>query len=117
MASYEMLGDKLQLFQRGPSRFWQCAASIGGKQYRRTTKEESLSQAKQIAEDWYLELRGKSRAGLLETEKTFAAAAKQFLKEYEIITEGYRSPRWVEGMAFGSAFTSSPSSASSGCRR
>ena len=42
-------------------------------------------------------LRGQDRAGLLKTEKTFKKAADQFLKEYEIITEGQRSPRWVEG--------------------
>jgi integrase len=41
--------------------------------------------------------RGKSRAGLLKTEKTFRQAADQFTKEYGIITEGQRSERWVEG--------------------
>ena len=97
MASHELLGGKLQVYQRANSRFWQCAASVGGKQRRTSTHEESLSLAKQIAEDWYLELRGKARAGLLKSEKTFRQAAAQFLKEYEIITEGQRSPRWVEG--------------------
>jgi hypothetical protein len=43
------------------------------------------------------ELRGKSRAGLLTTEKTFKQAADQFTKEYGIITEGQRSQRWVAG--------------------
>jgi integrase len=50
-----------------------------------------------VAEDWCLTLRGKDRAGILKTEKTFEETATQFLKEYEIITEGQRSPRWVEG--------------------
>jgi integrase len=53
--------------------------------------------AQQVAEDWYLTLRGKDRAGLLKTERSFDEVAKQFLREYEIITEGQRSPRWVEG--------------------
>jgi hypothetical protein len=61
------------------------------------TKEESLSLAKQIAEDWYLELRGKDRAGLLKSEKLFRQVTEQFLKEYEIITKGHRSPCWGEG--------------------
>jgi integrase len=91
------MGGKLQVYRRPNSRFWQCAASVGGKQRRASTKEESLALAKQIAEDWYLELRGKSRAGLLKSEKTFRQAAEQFLREYEIITEGQRSLRWVEG--------------------
>lgn len=97
MASHELLGGKLQVYRRGDGRFWQCSASVGGKQRRSSTKEESLELAKQVAEDWYLELRGKSRAGLLKSEKTFKQAADQFTKEYGIITEGQRSPRWVEG--------------------
>jgi integrase len=97
MTSHELMGGKLQLYLRPNSRFWQCSASVGGKQRRTSTKEESLPLAKQIAEDWYLELRGKDRAGLLTSEKTFRQAADLFLKEYEIITEGHRSPRWVQG--------------------
>jgi integrase len=97
MTSHVMMGGMLQLYRRDNSRFWQCSASVGGKQRRASTKEDSLALAKQIAEDWYLELRGKARAGLLKSEKTFRQAAEQFHKEYEIITEGQRSPRWVEG--------------------
>jgi integrase len=62
-----------------------------------STKETSLDLAKQVAEDWLLTLRGKDHAGILKTGKTFEAVAKQFMKEYEVITEGQRSPRWVEG--------------------
>ena len=97
MEIHAILGGKVQVFRRERSRFWQCSASVGGKQRRASTKEESLAHAKEIAEDWYLGLRGKDRAGLLTSEKTFRQAADQFLKEYEIITEGQRSPRWVEG--------------------
>src|SRR6266702_19700 len=97
MTNHELMGGKLQVYRRGNSRFWQCSASVGGKQRRASTKEESLALAKQIAEDWYLELRGKDRAGLLKSEKLFRQVAEQFLKEYEVITEGHRSPRWVEG--------------------
>src|ERR1700677_4577947 len=99
MTSHQLMDGKIQLYRRGNSRFWQCAASVGGKQRRTSTKEENVILAKQIAEDWYLALRGKDRAGLLTTEKTFKQAAEQFMKEYEVITEGQRSPRWVEGHA------------------
>lgn len=97
MASHEILGGLVQVYKRGTGRYWQCSASINGRQYRVSTKEDELEQAKQFAEDWYLGLRGKARAGLLKTEKTFEETADQFEKEYEIITEGQRSPRWVEG--------------------
>jgi hypothetical protein len=79
--SHSLVGGKVQIYRRDNSRFWRCAASVGGKQRRTSTKEESLALAKQVAEDWYLELRGKDRAGLLISEKTFRQAADQFVKE------------------------------------
>ena len=97
MEIHEILGGKVQLYRRDRSQFWWCSASIDGKRFRASTKDDSLTHAKEIAEDWYLGLRGKDRAGLLTTEKTFRQAADQFLKEYAVITEGQRSPRWVEG--------------------
>ncbi|MEI9932665.1 MAG: hypothetical protein WDM89_19555 [Rhizomicrobium sp.] len=36
-----------------------------------------------FAEDWYLDLRGKARAGLLPKGKLFRDAAAEFLREYE----------------------------------
>jgi len=86
--NHRILGGKVQLYRRGDSGYWWCAASVSGKQRRASTKEENLALAKTLAEDWFLELRGKSRAGLLKSEKTFQQAADQFTKEYGIITEG-----------------------------
>jgi hypothetical protein len=97
MATHHLLGGQVQLYQRANSSFWQCSATVGGKQQRTSTKTDSLSLARQVAEDWYLTLRGKDRAGILKSEKTFKQAADQFVKEYGIITEGQRSERWVEG--------------------
>lgn len=100
MARHEILGGLVQVYRRGEGRHWHCSASLKGRQYRATTGEDDLALAKQAAESWYLGLRGKSQAGLLKkNEKTFKQAAEQFLKEYEVITEGHRSKRWVEGYA------------------
>jgi integrase len=95
--THQILNGKVQLYRRGDSRIWQCAASVGGKQRRATTKRDSVSLATEFAEDWYLSLRGKDHAGILLSEKSFAQAAEQFLREYEIITEGERSKKWTEG--------------------
>ncbi len=38
---------------------------------------------------------GKLRAGLLKTEKTVKDTAEKITKEYEVITKGERSPKWV----------------------
>ena len=93
-----ILGGKVQLYRRDRSRFWWCSSSVGGKQRRATTKEDSLARAKEIAEDWYLGLRGKDRAGLLISEKTFRPGGGS-------VPQGIRGdhrrppkpPRWVEG--------------------
>jgi integrase len=101
-ARHEILGGKVHVYKRG-GRFWQCSTSVGGRQYRATTKKEELRQAEDFAEDWYLELRGKFKRGDLgqlvevNTEKTFADAAEQFLREYPVMTEGQRNAVYVDG--------------------
>ena len=98
MINHDILGGKVHVYRRENSKFWQCSTFLKGKNHRASTKEESLVHAKQVAEDWYLELRGMARAGLLKPrEITFAKVAQQFLKEYEAITEGERSTKWIEG--------------------
>src|ERR1700733_3701307 len=64
-----------------------------------STKREALDQASKVAEDWYLTLQGKFRAGVLEVGPTFKKAADQFLKEYGVITEGERSEKWTKSHA------------------
>ncbi len=94
---HKILGDKVSLYRRTNSSKWHCSASIKGRQYRCSTKQVSLSSAKDVAEDWYMELRNKDRFGELSSGKTFRDAAKKFEVEYEIITNGRRSPKWVQG--------------------
>jgi len=96
MATHAILGGKVQLYQRPNSSFWWCSTFMEGKKRRASTKSESLARAKDFAEDWYLELRDKKRAGELLSERTFAQVADQFLKEYEIITEGDRNAKYVQ---------------------
>jgi integrase len=96
--SHTILGGKVHIYRRPNSSYWQCATFLGRKNRRRSTKEESLSKAKEIAEDWYLNLRGKLRNGEIKAERTFREASEQFLREYEIITEGQRSQVYVNGM-------------------
>ena len=66
-----ILGDKVSIYRRENSSRWQCSASIKGKQYRATTKQESLSLAKGVAQDWDMELLNKDRFGELSSGKTF----------------------------------------------
>ena len=65
---------------------------------RQIPKVDSFSLARAIAEDWYLELKGKMRSGELKFGKTFKDAAERFLPEYKAITYGERSPKYVENV-------------------
>ncbi len=99
MESHSILGGKVQVYRRPASSFWQCAASVAGRQHRSSTKEDSLALAKEVAEDWYLELRGKHRRGEIENRKpkenTLEIAALKFLEECAVITQGQRGPNFV----------------------
>ena len=97
MAVHTILGGKVRVYLRENSSCWQCAARFNGKNYRVSTKEESLAKAKDFAEDWFLTLSGKARLGTLKDEKSFKQAAEKYLHEFEIITEGTRNPVYVQG--------------------
>lgn len=79
-----------------------CSTSIGGVQYRASTKKDELTQAEDAAEEWYLELRGKYKRNELDDlipvhrERTFAEAAQLFLHEFPILTEGQRSAVYLQ---------------------
>jgi len=96
---HEMMGGKLHVYRRENSGYWQCSTFLNGKNWRVSTKEDSLAHAKDFAEDWYLGLRGKSHAGVLKVGKTFKQAAEQFVHEFGILTAGERNQKYVDGLA------------------
>ena len=111
------MDGKLHVYRRESSPFWQCAAYIGGRNHRATTKEDELLRAEEFARGWYAERlvdeRRKRRGELSEqqvvasarTDKrrrrtsgpTFRDAAELFFSEFEVITGGDRSPIYVNG--------------------
>ena len=95
-AIHTIMGGKVRLYKRPNSSKWQCSASLGGAEHRSTTKQSSLAQAKDVAEDWYLKLRDIHRRGEVESGKRFRTVAEKFWKEYPIITAGERSPIYVK---------------------
>jgi len=126
---HKIMDGRVQLFMRPNSPAWWCSCTIEGGQKRKSTGEESLARAKDVARDWYLSLLGKvvasgmtgqpSRDGLEQMGKylsgelkdvgrrqkakpdgvTFRQAAEQFVKEYEIITLGERNPDYAASHA------------------
>ena len=59
---YRILGEKVHLFTRPGSPYWQCSIYLDGKERRINTKKKELTEAKQFAEDWYFDLLGKKIA-------------------------------------------------------
>jgi hypothetical protein len=49
---HTILGGKVHVYKRPNSSLWQCSSFFVGKNRRTSTKEDSLSRAKEIAEDW-----------------------------------------------------------------
>jgi len=94
--THKLLGGKLNVYRREDSKCWQCSAFLEGRNWRKSTCEESLARAKDFAEDWFLGLKGKQRNGELKGGKSFRVAAAQFEREYEVITEGQRHPRYIK---------------------
>src|SRR5713226_883058 len=95
--THTILGGKVHVYKRENSSYWQCSTYLARRNRRWSTKEESLAKAKEVAEDWYLRLRGKLRNGEIKSERTFGDASEQFLKEYDVITQGQRSKIYVNG--------------------
>jgi integrase len=93
--TYSFIGGKLHVYKRENSPHWQCSTYLAGRNHRNTTKEGDLDRAKAKAEEWYLNLQVKHRSGEIGG-KTFQAAAEQFLREYEALTVGERSPKYVK---------------------
>jgi len=93
---HTILGGKVHVYQRVGSPAWQCATYLDGKNRRVSTKEKSLSKAKDFAEDWFFQLRQMKAEGILVTGETFSQAAKRFTDEYDIMTEGERNAKYVQ---------------------
>ena len=97
MTSHFMFDGRLQIYRRGKSRFWQCAARVGGKRFRESTHSENLDHAKDIAEEWYLDLRGKLRRGeILKKDHKFKEVAEQYLREMRVLAATVRSAKYIE---------------------
>src|SRR6202453_4123164 len=96
--NHDLMGGLLHVYKRENSPFWQCATFLNGRNHRVSTKLESLAHAKDFAEDWFLELKGKVRRGEAPgCGVMFNKAADQFLHEFLALTAGERSPIYVKG--------------------
>ncbi len=97
MERHRILGDKVAIYRRRDGGVWHAYTFLKGNEWRQTTKETSLAKAKEVATDWYMTLTARAHYGELKTGKSFMESAKVFEAEYEVTTQGHRSPKWVQG--------------------
>jgi len=99
MAAHTMFDGRLQIYRRKDSGSWHAAARVGKRRFRQSLKEERLEQAKDIAEEWYLGLRGKLRAGeITPSEHTFKDAFEDYLRDVRVLAATERSPSYVTNL-------------------
>ncbi|MGB1076876.1 MAG: tyrosine-type recombinase/integrase [Bdellovibrionales bacterium] len=97
MERHKILGDQVALYRRSEHGPWHCYTFLDGKEWRQSTKQKSLSHAKDVATDWFNDLQAKDHLGELSKGKGFVEVAEMFAEEYEATTKGHRSPKWVQG--------------------
>ena len=54
MEKHSILDDKVHVYKRRGSRFWQCSTYMNGSNHRVSTKEENLQLAIDFAREWYM---------------------------------------------------------------
>ncbi len=86
---HTILGGKVYVCKRENSPVWQRSTYLDGKNWRVSTKEHSLSTAKEFAEDWFFKLRQQKSEGTLVTGKTFAVAAKRFPRRHFLLFQAF----------------------------
>lgn len=99
MAAHTMFDGRLQLYRRKDGGPWHAAARVGKRRFRQSLKEESLERAKDVAEEWYLGLRGKLRAGeIVPSEHTFKDAWEDYIRDARVLASTERSPSYVQNL-------------------
>ena len=95
--THTIMGGKVHLYRRGDGDHWHCSTFLKGKKHRKSAKEDSLSLRERLRRGLVCPAAQPGPSRDAQDREDLEHAAGQFLKEYEIITEGHRSPRWVEG--------------------
>ena len=100
-AHHVVMRGNLNLYKRGDSRFWQCSTYLDGNNRRKSTKEESFERAKDIAEDWFLNLKENSASARQSARKRFAKRPSNFCANTKSSPRAGATPNMSRAMAAG----------------
>ncbi|MEA3000842.1 MAG: hypothetical protein QOK17_2675 [Sphingomonadales bacterium] len=118
--SISLMDGRLHLYRRANSRYWQCSTYLVGRNFRVSTKQDSIALAKEFAIEWYMEVyaaakrreRGESvpppshlrgghpdiidrRRRPVASGPSFKEAADAFIKEFVVSVQGQRNEHYV----------------------
>jgi len=118
--SITLMDGRLHIYRRPNSRYWQCSTYLIGRNFRISTKQESIPLAKEFAIEWYMEVyaaakrreRGESvpppthlrgghpdivdrRRRPIASGPTFKEAADAFMKEFVVSVQGERNENYA----------------------
>ncbi len=95
--THSLLDGKVHLYKRDESRYWQCSTYMNGRNHRTSTKEESLTFAKDFAQQWYMAMflhaqETKQKNRVSEMVRKFVAPHTGNPSLYEPVTSKPKKP-------------------------
>jgi hypothetical protein len=78
------LDDKLHIYQQTNTKFWYARFYAEGKYKVRSLKETQFGPAKEIAHEWYFELKGKQKQGTPIHGNKFKDVLEEFFEHQEL---------------------------------
>jgi integrase len=85
----KFMDGKLHVYKRDDSRFWLCRYFAEGKYKVKSTGEERLHEAKEVAETWYLALRHNQTQNIPIHQKSFGAITDEYLEYQKTLVKNY----------------------------
>jgi integrase len=85
---HKYLDDKLHIYKRSYSVYWQARFFAEGKYKNKSLKETKFELAKKIAHDWYFELQNKQKIGTPIHGKKFKDVLPSFFDYQKVLVSG-----------------------------
>ena len=83
------MDGKLHVYKRDDSRFWLCRYYAERKYKVKSTCEETLREARDFAEKWYLAIRDNQANDIPIHQKSFGVITDEYLVYQKILVKNY----------------------------
>jgi hypothetical protein len=94
---HTILGGRVYVYKRPNSSLWQPSSYFAGKIVAPARRNRASPKPRRSPRTGIGSFAQKLRAGEIKNEKTFGEVSEHYLREYDIITQGQRNKRYVDG--------------------